>query len=99
MLHSQEIRQLQDVQTVPKRMTTPPVGYIDVEEAARLAGISRSSAYDMSKVGGRWESEGVTIYRPTKRGRWIRRDTLLAWVKKLGGPVPPTEGEKSEAKD
>lgn len=93
MLVSHKIRQMQDVQTVPKRMTLPPAGYIDVEEAARLAGISRSSAYDMSKAGGRWESEGVTIYRPTKRGRWIHRTSLLAWVQKMGGPVPPAEGE------
>lgn len=91
LVSSQKIHQMQDVQTVPKRMTAPPVGYIDVEEAARLAGISRSSAYELSKVGGRWESEGVTIYRPTKRGRWIRRDSLLAWVQKLGGPGA-TEG-------
>lgn len=87
MLVSPQIHQMQDVQTVPKRMTPPPAGYIDVEEAARLAGVSRSSAYDLSKVGGRWEAEGVTIYRPTKRGRWIRRDSLLAWVRKMGGPV------------
>lgn len=91
MLQSRKIRSIQDIPTLTK-LTTPPAGYIDVEEAARLAGISRTLAYDYSKVGGRWENEGVTIYRPTKRGRWIRRDSLLAWIRGLGGPDLPTEG-------
>ncbi len=88
MLVSPQIHTMQDVQTVPKRLTPPPAGYIDVEEAGRLAGVSRASAYEWSKPGGRWEGEGVTIYRPTSRSRWIRRDSLVEWIRVRGGPAP-----------
>jgi hypothetical protein len=67
-----------------KSRPAPPPGYISVDDAAKLASISRSTAFNYSQPGDVWDTEGVNIYRPTKRGRWINEADLLAWLKKRG---------------
>lgn len=85
MLTSPQIRSIQE--PMPRKKQTPPSGYLTVEEAADMAGIGRTTAYTYSEPGGLWESEGVRIYRPTSRGKFIRRDDLVRWIEKRGGVV------------
>lgn len=86
MLTSHEIRPVR-VSPMPRKKQTAPPGYLTVDDAADLAGIGRTTAYTYADPGGVWESEGVNIYRPTARGKFIRRADLLAWIKRRGGTV------------
>lgn len=80
-----EVSPIQRVQVMPtKPRFTPPPGYISVDDAAKLASISRSSAFNYSQPGDVWDTEGVNIYRPTKRGRWVNEADLRAWIKRRG---------------
>ena len=85
MLTSPQIRTIQD--PMPRKKQIAPPGYLSVEDAADLAGIGRTTAYTYAEPGGLWESEGVRIYRPTSRGKFIRRDDLVKWIERRGGIV------------
>lgn len=87
MITSPQILSVRTVQTMPRKKTTAPPGYLSVEDAADLAGVGRTTAYTYSEPGGVWEAEGVTIYRPTKRGKWIKRADLVEWIRRRGGTI------------
>ena len=90
MLTSHEIPTVR-VSPMPRKKINAPLGYLTVEDAADLAGIGRTTGYTYAEPGGVWESEGVNIYRPTRRGKFIRRADLLAWIKRRGGTLADVE--------
>lgn len=79
------VNHVQDVR-MPARKQAPLEGWISVEDAGKLVGVSRVTAYKLAAIGGEWETSGVRIYRPVERSTWVERASLLAWIKSKGGP-------------